>query len=183
MGRFRNAACAKRPHAGVALMRMRLLKYLFALTLASLTTAAIANDAPANHEHARGGNAQQAFGVPGDKRDVRRTIQVRMVDEMRFIPDRIDVQQGETIRLVLTNNGKLVHELVLGSRKDLEEHATQMRSGKDAMQHDEPYIAHVPPGQVGEIVWKFNRAGRFDFACLVPGHFEAGMMGTVNVTR
>lgn len=68
----------------------------------------------------------------------------------------------------------------LGTRKDLAAHAAVIRSG-ESMQHDEPYIAHAAPGQTG--VWKFNRAGQFDFACLVPGHFEAGMTGTVVVQR
>jgi uncharacterized cupredoxin-like copper-binding protein len=40
----------------------------------------------------------------------------------------------------------------------------------------------VPPGKTGEIVWKFNRAGRFDFACLIAGHYQAGMTGTINVS-
>jgi uncharacterized cupredoxin-like copper-binding protein len=101
---------------------------------------------------------------------------------MRFVPDKIEVREGETVRFVLKNNGKLLHELVLGTRKDLEAHASMMRRG-ESMPHDQSYIAHVTPGQTGEIVWKFNQAGRFDFACLVPGHFEAGMTGNVIVQR
>jgi uncharacterized cupredoxin-like copper-binding protein len=134
------------------------------------------------HHHSTGASNQKSFGVAGDKRDVGRTIRLRMIDEMRFVPDKIEVREGETVRFVLTNNGKLMHELVLGTRKDLEAHASMMRRG-ESMQHDESYIAHVPPGRTGEIVWKFNRPGQFDFACLVPGHFEAGMTGTVIVQR
>ena len=121
---------------------------------------------------------QKAFGVAGDERHVTRTIRIRMLDEMRFVPDRFDVRQGETVRLVVDNRGKLMHELVIGTKKDLDAHAATMDAG---MVHDEPYIAHVPPGGRGEIIWKFNRTGRFDFACLVAGHYQSGMVGTVDV--
>jgi uncharacterized cupredoxin-like copper-binding protein len=49
------------------------------------------------------------------------------------------------------------------------------------MEHDEPYMVHVAPGKTGEMTWTFNRAGDFEFACLIPGHYEAGMIGKVNV--
>ena len=50
------------------------------------------------------------------------------------------------------------------------------------MEHDAPHMAHVAAGKRGSIVWRFNRPGEFDFACLIPGHFEAGMRGTINVS-
>jgi uncharacterized cupredoxin-like copper-binding protein len=145
---------------------------------------AIANESKTleMHHHSAAASEQKPFGIAGDKRDVGRTVRLRMIDEMRFVPDKIEVREGETVRFVLKNNGKLLHELVLGTRKDLEAHASMMRRG-ESMQHDQSYIAHVPPGQTGEIVWKFNQPGHFDFACLVPGHFEAGMTGTVIVQR
>jgi uncharacterized cupredoxin-like copper-binding protein len=123
---------------------------------------------------------QTAFGIAGNRRDVRRTIEIRMRDEMRFVPANLDVRQGETVRLKLANDGKLLHELVIGTRKELDAHAAMMMDS--GMTHGEPYVAHVAPGQTGEIIWKFNRAGRFDFACLVAGHYQAGMVGTINVT-
>ena len=123
---------------------------------------------------------QKAFGVAGDKRSVTRTVRIRMLDEMRFVPDRLDVRQGDTVRFVVDNTGKLVHELVIGTKKDLDAHAATMDAG---MTHDEPYIAHVPPGRRGEVIWKFNRAGRFDFACLVPGHYQSGMVGIIDVAE
>jgi uncharacterized cupredoxin-like copper-binding protein len=78
------------------------------------------------------------------------------------------------------NRGKVMPEFVLGTRQDLEEHAALMVRFPD-MEHDEPYMAHVGPGKTGEIVWTFNRAGEFDFACLIPGHYQAGMVGKVRV--
>ena len=125
-------------------------------------------------------NVQTPFGIAGETRDATRTIEIRMIDEMRFVPGTIDVHQGETIRLRLVNTGKLPHELVVGTKKDLEQHAAMMMDG---IEHDEPHAAHVPPGRTGEIVWNFNRAGRFDYACLVAGHYQAGMAGKINVVR
>ncbi len=103
-----------------------------------------------------------------------------MSDSMRFTPDRIEVKQGETVRLLLKNEGKLLHEFVLGTKKELDEHAALMVKFPN-MEHDEPYMAHVPPGKRGQIVWTFNRAGEFDFACLIAGHYQAGMVGKVKV--
>lgn len=140
--------------------------------------AAEAAKAAVAHDHVH--TAQTPFGIAGQARDVSRTFEIRMLDEMRFVPDRIDVRQGDTVRFVLTNTGRLPHELVIGTRKDLDRHAAMMMSS--GMGHDEPSAAHVPPSKTGEIVWKFNRAGRFDFACLIAGHYQAGMTGTINVS-
>jgi len=124
---------------------------------------------------------QKAWGIAGEARDARRTIEIRMLDTMRFVPERIDVTEGETVRLVLRNRGKVVHELVIGTKDELDEHAALMMKFPD-MEHDEPYMAHVAPGGRGEIVWTFNRAGEFDFACLIAGHYQAGMVGKVRVS-
>ncbi|MBN8507054.1 MAG: cupredoxin family protein [Burkholderiales bacterium] len=123
---------------------------------------------------------QKDWGIAGDPKAVTRTIEVQMLDTMRFVPDRIDVRVGETIRLVHRNGGKLMHEFVIGTKKELDEHAALMLKFPD-MEHDEPYMAHVPPGKTGEIVWTFNRAGEFDFACLIAGHYQAGMVGKIRV--
>ena len=123
---------------------------------------------------------QKDWGIAGNAKAAVRTIEVRMTDQMRFTPDRIEVRQGETIRLVHFNAGKVMHEFVLGTKKELDEHAALMKKFP-GMEHDEPYMAHVGPNKTGEIVWTFNRAGEFDFACLLPGHYEAGMVGKIKV--
>jgi uncharacterized cupredoxin-like copper-binding protein len=123
---------------------------------------------------------QKSWGIAGDAKAVTRTINIRMLDEMRFSPQTLEVRQGETVRLVMSNTGKLVHELVIGTKEDLAEHAALMARFPN-MEHDEPYMAHVPPGRIGEVIWTFNRPGHFDFACLVAGHYQAGMTGTINV--
>ncbi len=124
---------------------------------------------------------QQAWGIAGDAKAVQRTITLRMKDDMRFTPDAITVKQGETLRLRVENKGKILHEVVLGTPDTLEEHA-QLMVKFPAMEHDEPYMAHVAPGKTGELLWQFNRPGKFDFACLIAGHFQAGMRGTITVT-
>ena len=123
---------------------------------------------------------QKGFGIAGDASRVSRTIHIRMNDRMRFEPAHIHVRQGETIRFVHRNVGKVMHEMVIGSRADLEDHAALMRKFPD-MEHDAPHMAHVAAGKRGQMIWQFNRAGEFEFACLIPGHFESGMRGTIKV--
>ena len=123
---------------------------------------------------------QKAWGIAGDAKRVSRTISVQMLDTMRFVPDRIEVRQGETVRFVVRNDGKILHEMVIGDRKFIDEHAAMMMKFPN-MEHDDPWSAHVAAGKAGEIVWHFNRAGNFDFACLIPGHFQAGMVGKILV--
>ena len=109
-----------------------------------------------------------------------RTIEVTMGDDMRFSPDVINVNQGDVIRFVHTNTGQLMHEFVLGTPESLAEHAEMMKKFPN-MEHSEPYMAHVAPGESGEIVWQFSTPGEFGFGCLIPGHFDAGMKGRVMV--
>lgn len=123
---------------------------------------------------------QKAWGIAGDARAVSRTVEIGMSDAMRFTPDLIEVREGQTVRLVHRNRGKLMHEFVLGTKEELEAHAALMLKFPN-MEHDEPYMAHVGAGRRGEIIWTFNRAGEFDFACLIPGHYQAGMVGKVRV--
>ena len=122
------------------------------------------------------------FGQTGEPRKAARTVNVDMSDAMRFTPAEITVKRGETVRFVVSNSGKQMHEMVLGTRKELEEHAALMRK-HPGMEHDEPYMAHVQPGKKAEIVWQFTKSGEFHYGCLIPGHFEAGMVGKVRVIQ
>lgn len=124
---------------------------------------------------------QKDWGIAGDAKAVQRTLRVTMSDQMRFTPSQFTVKVGDTVRLVIKNEGKLMHELVIGTPQELEAHAALMVKFPD-MAHDEPYMAHVPPGQSGELVWTFNRPGEFKFACLIAGHYQAGMTGQIVVT-
>lgn len=125
---------------------------------------------------------QKEWGIAGDAKSVNRNIEVRMLDTMRFTPDLIEVKRGETIRFVHKNDGKIMHEFVIGTKKELDEHAALMLKFPN-MEHDEPYMVHVAPGKTGEVIWTFNRPGEFDFACLIPGHYQAGMVGKVKVSK
>ena len=162
------------------------MRHVFAhrLVAAALLAVAVPAMAHGNEAHApKAGPVKQEqkdWGIAGDARAARRTIQVGMNDAMRFTPDRVEVRQGETVRIVVRNTGKVMHEFVIGNRQELAAHAELTMRFPD-MEHDEPYMAHVPPGRTGEIVWTFNRAGDFEFACLIAGHFQAGMRGTIKV--
>jgi uncharacterized cupredoxin-like copper-binding protein len=142
------------------------------------------------------------FGRAGNPKKANRTIRVGMNDTMRFLPTasaareaRTDVhkgdtlhamsgdlvvKKGETVRFIVRNDGKVMHEMVIGTMKELKEHAELMRKFPN-MEHDEAYMSHVAPGKEGEIVWQFTRAGEFHYACLIPGHMEAGMIAKITV--
>ena len=161
---------------------MPLIKTLLTAALVAFTGAAWA------HGNAGDGAApspvkkeQKAWGIAGDAKAARRSIEIRMTDNMRFTPDTLVVRRGETVRLVIRNEGHMLHEFVIGTKKDLDEHAALMVKFP-AMEHDEPYMAHVAPGKTAQLVWNFNRAGRFDFACLIAGHYQAGMVGRITVS-
>lgn len=124
----------------------------------------------------------EALGRPGDPKAATRTIEVAMNDEMRFLPDRVAVKKGETVRFVVANKGATKHELVLGTADELAKHAELMRKFPN-MEHDDPNAVAVEPGKTGTLVWRFDNTGTFEFACLVPGHFEAGMKGTLTVGK
>jgi len=135
---------------------------------------------PHYHSGAPVAKEQKDWGIAGDARAVRRTITIRMTDDMRFAPRHIEVREGETVRLRAENKGQVLHEIVIGTRAALDVHADMM-ARHPGMEHEEPHMAHVAPGKKGDIVWHFNRPGRFDFACLIPGHYQAGMTGTITV--
>ena len=123
---------------------------------------------------------EHAFGREGDPKKAVRTITINMADTMRFTPGDITVKQGETVKFVAKNSGKVMHEMVIGTEDELKKHAEMMKK-HPTMEHDEPYMAHVKPGAKEEIAWTFTKTGTFMFGCLIPGHFEAGMKGAIKV--
>ena len=123
---------------------------------------------------------QKPWGIAGDAKAVSRTIHVTMMDTMRFSPDRVEVKLGETIRFAHKNAGAQLHEFVIGTAEENDAHAALMVKFP-GMEHSEPYMAHVGAGKTAEIVWTFNRPGEFDFACLIAGHYQAGMKGKIIV--
>ncbi|PVY87454.1 putative cupredoxin-like copper-binding protein [Acidovorax sp. 99] len=162
------------------------MKIITALISTVLISASFGSQAHEGEDHSKKTTPgtvkkeQKAWGIAGDVKASTRTIEVSMMDNMRFTPDRIEVKEGETVRFVVTNAGKVMHEIVIGTKKELDEHAALMAKFPN-MEHEEPYMAHVSPGKKGELVWNFNRPGEFDFACLIAGHYQAGMVGKVRV--
>ena len=148
--------------------------------------AIVANAAMAHEVHASKKTfapaivEETAFGRAGDPRKVTRTIRVRVSDAMRFTPSEFTVKPNQTVRFVISNSGQVPHEMVIGTAEELKKHAELMRKFPE-MEHDEAYIAHVKPGKAGEIVWQFTKPGEYRFACLVAGHFDAGMVGKLVV--
>jgi uncharacterized cupredoxin-like copper-binding protein len=137
------------------------------------------------HGKSEGAHAQDVghadgIGKPGNPNKVSRAIQVVMSDDMKFTPANIDVRRGETIEFVVRNAGSIKHEMVIGTMAELKQHAALMRRFP-GMEHSDPNMITLAPGKSGVLVWQFTQAGRFDFACLQPGHFEAGMVGAVSV--
>ncbi len=134
------------------------------------------------HGAMHGEQPASAVGMAGKPADVTRTIEVTMNDSMHFVPDDITVKAGQTIRFFARNLGKVPHEMVIGSMAELKEHAEMMRN-MPGMQHAEANMITLKPGQRGGLIWKFDQPGSVDFACLVPGHLEAGMIAKVTVTE
>ena len=160
-----------------------MLKKLNAIAFAvvALSTTGVFAHGEAEHQKYDAGKVEDTdFGREGDPAKVSRTVKVGMADTMRFTPANVVVKRGETVKFVVRNDGKLLHEMVLGTVEALKEHAELMKKFPE-MEHSDPNIAHVKPGATGEIVWQFTKAGAFQFACLQPGHYEAGMVGKVAV--
>ncbi len=161
-------------------MKNILAPLVLGLSLTIFTIPAFAHQAKHTASNAMP-KEQKEWGIGGDANAVTRTIEVTMLDTMRFVPDQLTIKQGEVVRLRVKNSGKVMHELVIGTKQELDTHAEMMKKHPN-MEHDEPYMAHVSPGKSADIIWNFNRAGQFDFACLLPGHYSAGMVGKINVT-
>ncbi len=160
---------------------MKNLSIRSAAIAALATFSAVA--ALASGTHAGGhGHSDDAIGKPGVAANATRTIKVDMTDSMRFTPASIEVKQNETVRFLITNSGKIKHEMVLGTEKELKEHYEVMKKNPE-MEHDDPNMVTLAPGKSGEVIWQFTKAGKVDFACLQPGHYDAGMKGEVKVAK
>ncbi|MGM9488039.1 cupredoxin domain-containing protein [Ideonella sp. YS5] len=163
------------------------MKTLPTLALAAAVLAPFVSHAHGDESHPPKPHAydpsqveEHAFGREGDPRKVSRVIQVDMSDAFRFTPSDLRVRTGETVKFVVSNSGKQLHEMVLGTAEALKQHADLMRKFP-TMEHADANMAHVQPGARGEIVWQFTQPGDYQFACLIPGHFEAGMVGRLVV--
>ncbi|MBI2379498.1 MAG: cupredoxin family protein [Gammaproteobacteria bacterium] len=135
-----------------------------------------------HHEHRHEARSGGAVGHPGKAEAVNRTLRVDAGDDMRFQPGKIAIKAGETIRFVVRNAGKVRHEFMLGDAAEQAAHADMMRKMPD-MVHEEANALTLEPGQEKALIWRFTEAGEVEFACHVPGHYEAGMKGAVSIAR
>ncbi|MEW6449384.1 plastocyanin/azurin family copper-binding protein [Leptospira sp. severe_002] len=122
-------------------------------------------------------------GAPGDPKKPARTVLVKMLDDgkkMSFEPALVEVKRNEQVRFVLDNVGTYDHEFVLATVAENRKHAEEMKKNPE-MEHDDPNAKRLSPFTKGELVWRFTKRGEFEFACLIPGHSEAGMVGKVIV--
>jgi uncharacterized cupredoxin-like copper-binding protein len=150
----------------------------FALAAVLIVGAAWAAAGPPGHGH-----VTFSAGEPGNPKRPARTILVTMREgdgKMMFIPARLEIRRGEQVRFMLTNSGELEHEFVLATTEENIKHAEQMKKNPE-MEHDDPNARRVKPKKRDEIVWKFTKAGQFEYGCLIPGHREAGMTGIIIV--
>jgi uncharacterized cupredoxin-like copper-binding protein len=184
---------------------MRYLVYpLFAASL--LAAPAFAE----NHGHHDGGHDDGGHhdammtGMAGDAANAARTVSVTLVDNY-FEPESLSVAPGETVRFVISNQGEVVHEFNIGTAATHAAHQEEMMmmvehgaieidrinhdmmnmdmGDGETMSHDEPNSVLLAPGESAEIVWTFPEAGSLEFACNVPGHYDAGMMGDISIGK
>ena len=142
--------------------------------------------AHASGNHAGGHEETKAIGTQGKKSDVDRTVSIAMTEKddgsMAFEPAIMSVKAGETLRLALINKGQTDHEFVMATLDEIMEHKTAMEKFPE-MEHAEPNMVGLAPGEKGEIVWTFTNADDFTFACLIPGHYDLGMKGRISVSQ
>jgi uncharacterized cupredoxin-like copper-binding protein len=152
------------------------------LSLAAITLALGAGVPGALHAHEA---AHFSAGQPGDPKKPARTVEILIKEEygaMEYVPNKIAVKRNEQIRFVLKNVDIQTHEFLLASVADNQKHAEVMKKHPE-MEHDDPNGKSLAPKGTAEILWRFSKPGTFEFACLIPGHREAGMVGTVVVKK
>ena len=154
--------------------------FVASLALAVYSAIPAAADSKGGPGH---GHETFSAGEPGNPKRPARIVQVTMNEgdgKMMFIPDRVEVKRGEQVKFVLRNKGALDHEFILATTDENLKHAEDMKRFPD-MEHDDPNGKRLAPKKADEIVWRFTKPGQFEFGCLIPGHRESGMTGTIVV--
>ena len=158
------------------------LTLLLVIALGTTSARAVFGHEPASGTSSKAAAAEETeYGMAGNARDAKRIIEISLLDTMRISPDHLGFKQGETVRLRIRNTGAVAHEFVLGTQKEILEHRDMMRT-MPTMKSDEANAVGVTPGGTADLIWRFSKPGAFLYACLIPGHWEAGMQGTITVT-
>jgi uncharacterized cupredoxin-like copper-binding protein len=159
----------------------RMITYGIAIVAGTLISGmGFSAPGPKGHSH---DHLSFSAGEPGDRRRPAQVIQVIMREgdgKMMFVPDRLEIRKGDQVRFMLKNDGLLEHEFVLATTEENVKHVEEMKKNPD-MEHDDPNARRVAPMRMTEIIWRFTKAGQFEFGCLIPGHREAGMTGIIIV--
>lgn len=151
----------------------------FVLGVSLVSSAALAAPGAPGHSH----GSDYSAGEPGNPKRPARIVQVTMAEgsgKMMFIPDRVEIKRGEQIKFIIRNNGELAHEFILATTAENLKHAEEMKKNPE-MEHDDPNGKTVEPKKTTELVWRFTKAGEFEYGCLIPGHRESGMTGIIIV--
>jgi len=170
---------------------MTITRFNLPIVMAALIYAGTAYAGPSttphqhSHDHHAHSHDSTSFGEPGNPKRKSRIVEITMKEadgKMLFEPAELRVTQGEQILFRLKNVGALKHEMVIGTLEANLAHAEEMKKNPD-MEHDDPNGKELEPGTSGTLLWRFTKAGKFDYSCLIPGHREAGMTGTIIVSR
>jgi uncharacterized cupredoxin-like copper-binding protein len=182
------------------------VSHAIAVAVVTLAVSNPLSDAQAQMKHGGGhgsGHGTTEIGQPGDPSKVSRTVEVVMHDNY-YEPETISVEQGETVRFVVKNAGALVHEFNIATAEMHRDHqpemmmmvehgvleadrinmeaAAKMQASMGHGMHDAANSALLEPGKTGEVIWTFGKSTELEFACNIPGHYDAGMMGQIKLT-
>jgi uncharacterized cupredoxin-like copper-binding protein len=152
-----------------------------AFLVAAFGASAQAGPGHAGHDHSV--PVETPFGRPGEPGKARHVVEIAMNESdagMRFAPNRLELRRGEQVQFVLRNQGELEHELVIGTAATNLKHAEEMNADPE-MAHEDPNAKRLRPKEAGVLHWQFTESGTFEYACLIPGHRDAGMVGTIVV--
>lgn len=167
---------------GTDQMRVHLSLALAVSTALLLGLRTVQADQGHHHTHDHDGHMQSPAGGPGQASKVTRVIAVHALDQMRFEPSEFEVKSGQTVRFEVTNIGKVRHEFGIGTHDEQAAHAEMMLADPD-MRHEDGRMITIEPGETKQLVWRFGKPGVYEVGCQIPGHYPAGMMARVVVSK
>lgn len=139
---------------------------------------------------------------PKSKSSASNVIAMQMHDNY-YSSETVTVKKGETVRFTVKNMGDLVHEFNIGTSA---QHATSQAKmammvdhgvleadkinhgmmdmnmgGGMTMQYNETNSVLLEPGQTKDVIWTSSETGTLEYACNIPGHYDAGMVGQITI--
>jgi uncharacterized cupredoxin-like copper-binding protein len=176
-------------HMRETMLNKKLIRYvLLALVVGLIAAACSSSDSTDTTMSADmemdGGHEEFSFGEPAMATEATRVIEISANDDFTFDPDKIAVTEGEVITFKVTNDGKIPHDFVLGELAVQVEHEAEMQdmTGDDSMAHEEPNAFVIDPGETKEMTWHMTESGEIIMGCHQPGHYVAGMKGTIETS-